>query len=390
MIILFIVILGMMLRMSSTDSFYSAFPQMVDFYKTTENYIQSSLSINLIGTLCSVGVIGIMSDYYGRRPIMLGGIFVFMLGSLMCWFFPNIYFYLLGRFLQGVGVSSVGVIGYAAISDVFEDKQRVRVMGVLSIIIPLSSMSSVFLGGYLTQNYSWFMLFKIIGTFSIVYFVLIYTCFLETNKYIKQNINFSNIIKDYIIVFTNKNILFYLSCFPFLLSSWWALITIASFYFVGVLGLSPIYFSKLTILYLGSMSIGGLIGIILSIWLSVDAIMKTGILLSLISSVFLILVNTYYIDDILLLSLFLCCYSIAIGLISAPSYAKAFTFFPKHKGVVSSLRGLCFVIYSLIGTFVGTVLPSNSLSRVFVYFLFVSVISIVGFFLLHRKNQVVS
>jgi len=74
------------------------------------------LSLNFVGFFLSSLVVGPWSDSYGRRPILLGGAFLFVLGSLACVLATNLPWLLLGRFIQGLGVSAPSILACASTS----------------------------------------------------------------------------------------------------------------------------------------------------------------------------------------------------------------------------------------------------------------------------------
>lgn len=78
-----------------------------------------TMSSYLIGCVVSQLFYGPISGRFGRRPIMLSGALISVVGSLVCLFSFNIWQLISGRFIQAIGSCAGGVIASAAIRDAF-------------------------------------------------------------------------------------------------------------------------------------------------------------------------------------------------------------------------------------------------------------------------------
>tara|TARA_B100001094_G_scaffold328532_1_gene389144 strand:- start:1668 stop:3035 length:1368 start_codon:yes stop_codon:yes gene_type:complete len=92
---------------------------------------------------------GILSDKYGRKPVIIAGLLVFALGSIIAAMADSIYGVVAGRILQGMGAVSSAILAMAA--DLSRDEQRVKVMATIGACIGFSFALSLFLGSYLVQ-----------------------------------------------------------------------------------------------------------------------------------------------------------------------------------------------------------------------------------------------
>ena len=109
---------------------------------------------------------GILSDKYGRKPVIIAGLFVFALGSIMAAVADSIYGVVAGRVLQGMGAVSSAILAMAA--DLSRDEQRVKVMATIGACIGFSFALSLFLGSYLVQMIGLSGLFLMTAALAVV------------------------------------------------------------------------------------------------------------------------------------------------------------------------------------------------------------------------------
>jgi predicted MFS family arabinose efflux permease len=94
---------------------------------------------------------GMLSDKYGRKPLIIAGMFVFMVGSIICAMASSIEMMIIGRAIQGMG--AVAAVLMASVGDLVTEQFRLRAMSVVGITIGLSFTLSLMAGPLLA---SWF------------------------------------------------------------------------------------------------------------------------------------------------------------------------------------------------------------------------------------------
>lgn len=108
-----------------------------------------------------VPVIGKLGDIYGRKPLFMLGIAVFMLASVFSGASQTIEQLILFRGLQGVGAGLIMANSFTIIGDLFPPSERGKYMGLFSAVFGLASVTGPFIGGYLTDNLSWRWVFYV-------------------------------------------------------------------------------------------------------------------------------------------------------------------------------------------------------------------------------------
>jgi MFS transporter, DHA1 family, multidrug resistance protein len=154
LIFLSLVLLGIFCWIE-VDLYAPAFPQLRQFFGTTEEMIQWTLSINFIGFFISSLFVGPLADSYGRRPVLLTGCLLFITGSLVCFLAPNLPILLAGRLLQGLGVSAPTTLALTVIGDLFEGDQQVKLFSILNSLVTLTMAAAPLMGAFLSERYGW-------------------------------------------------------------------------------------------------------------------------------------------------------------------------------------------------------------------------------------------
>ncbi|MDY0343940.1 MAG: MFS transporter, partial [Lentimicrobium sp.] len=138
-------------------------------------------SIYLLIQTITIPVYGKLADLYGRRPILIFGIVVFLAGSVACGGAWNMHSLIFARGLQAIGAGAImGTVNTIA-GDIYTIQERARVQGWLSSIWGISAILGPALGGALAQYASWRWIFFINIPVGIGSIILI-TLFLHENK----------------------------------------------------------------------------------------------------------------------------------------------------------------------------------------------------------------
>ncbi|MBC8077143.1 MAG: MFS transporter, partial [Chloroflexales bacterium] len=112
-------------------------------------------SIYMLTSTTTVPVFGKLSDVYGRRPVYLVAVVLFLLGSLLCGQARTIDQLILFRAVQGLGAGGLLPLAFIIIGDLFTLAQRARLQGLFSGVWGVSSIVGPLLGGFLVDQVSW-------------------------------------------------------------------------------------------------------------------------------------------------------------------------------------------------------------------------------------------
>jgi EmrB/QacA subfamily drug resistance transporter len=116
-------------------------------------------SIYLLAQAISVPIYGKLADLRGRKPIMLLGVGLFVLGSILCGFAWNMPALIAFRLIQGLGAGAIQPIGMTIVGDIYSVAERAKVQGYIASVWGISSFVGPTLGGVFSDYVSWRWIF---------------------------------------------------------------------------------------------------------------------------------------------------------------------------------------------------------------------------------------
>jgi EmrB/QacA subfamily drug resistance transporter len=119
------------------------------------------VTIYLLTSTISVPFYGKLSDYFGRKPLLLIGITIFLVGSALSGLSQTMEQLILFRGIQGLGAGALFPISLAVIGDLFTPAERGKYQGLFGAVFGFSALVGPALGGFITDNASWHWIFYI-------------------------------------------------------------------------------------------------------------------------------------------------------------------------------------------------------------------------------------
>ena len=119
------------------------------------------VTIFLLTSTVSVPIYGKLSDLYGRKPLLIFGIVLFLLGSALSGLSQEMWQLILFRGIQGIGAGAIFPIALAVIGDLFTPAERGKYQGLFGAVFGIAFLVGPFVGGYLTDHLSWNWIFYV-------------------------------------------------------------------------------------------------------------------------------------------------------------------------------------------------------------------------------------
>jgi Bcr/CflA subfamily drug resistance transporter len=122
-------------------------PQLAAILHTSGNWMQASLSIYFAGFAAGVVLWGMLADYWGRRPALLCGVAVFVLGSAGCLLSNTVPLFLMSRFIQAAGAASGLIVTQTILLDCYTNERRARIFASMFAVLAFSPAAGPLAGG---------------------------------------------------------------------------------------------------------------------------------------------------------------------------------------------------------------------------------------------------
>ncbi|MGZ9585580.1 MDR family MFS transporter [Paenibacillus marinisediminis] len=167
----------------------TALPRISAILNGTDHYTWVITIYMLTSTIATV-LVGKLSDIYGRKPFILTGIVLFIIGAFLTGFSKDIFQLITYRGIQGVGAGIIMSSAFMAVGDLFAPRERGKWTGVMMSVFGVSSVIGPALGGLIVDNMPWQWVFWIFLPLGIVAFVMILTMFPKTERRASESIDY--------------------------------------------------------------------------------------------------------------------------------------------------------------------------------------------------------
>ncbi|MCA9508113.1 MAG: multidrug effflux MFS transporter [Myxococcales bacterium] len=126
-------------------------PDLAHYFGIGNALVNLTLSIYFVGFALGVLLWGRLADKFGRRPAMLWGIAIYIIGCIFCYFSSTISVLVFARFIQALGASAGSVVTQTIMRDIYSGQRRSQVFSIISGAIAFSPALGPFIGGYIAE-----------------------------------------------------------------------------------------------------------------------------------------------------------------------------------------------------------------------------------------------
>ena len=130
-------------------------PEIERAFRSGSGISQLTLSLGLVAMAVSTIAYGPAADRFGRKPVLLFGLAMFVLGSLLCFWSPTIEVLIVGRIVQAAGGAAGMVVSRAIVRDVYSREESARIIGYMMSMIILAPIFAPLIGAFLTEFFGW-------------------------------------------------------------------------------------------------------------------------------------------------------------------------------------------------------------------------------------------
>lgn len=379
-----------LLGVSATDIYISALPQMMHDFNTTRAIVNSTILTFNLGLAISVLFVGVLSNRFGRKLIIISGIAIFALSAFLISCSSNIWLVLVLRFMQGYGAGGIIIVQRLILKDIMTEKEQIEAGGFLVFGSIISPALAPVIGAYLTKLWNWDACFMFSAIFALLLVILTAYLIPETNiTPIKKLPRMTVHLREYLGILFNSACLNLIIILCLTFAAYFAFLGISSYLYIINLGLTPITYSYVFLLLAGSYLVGNGYMIYLNKqhYINSYQLIKRGVGISIVGLIILgtsVLTQNNWII-LLCLTIGVMITRIAAALIINPIQIKIMNYFPDKGGYALGLA-IClqFGTSGLAASMVG-MLPQQQLLTGFVSLTALCILISLGSFITYSK-----
>jgi len=152
----------------STLMLIPALPAIRDEFSATTAATQAIISVFLFTFAAGIPLSGPLSDRYGRRPLVLGGLALFLLGSILAALAPTLEWLVIARGIQAAGCAANTTVARAVLGDIFKDWRLAQALANLTLVMMIGTSTSPYLGGLITEQAGWQAPFWLLSILAVI------------------------------------------------------------------------------------------------------------------------------------------------------------------------------------------------------------------------------
>ncbi len=224
----------------ATDLYLPSLPSIGRAFEVSVGEAQLTLSVFLIGFALSQLIYGPLSDRFGRRPVMLFGLVVFLAASIFCSFAWSLEVLLVGRLLQSLGICAGPVLGRAVVRDAWGPDRSARILSYTGSAMALAPAIGPIIGGFLEAAFGWRSSFHALSLFALALLAFVYLRLPETNRSPDPNaLRPLRIAGNFLVLLHHRSYLGFMLIAALSYAGLFVFIAGSSFLLIDDLGLSP-------------------------------------------------------------------------------------------------------------------------------------------------------
>jgi DHA1 family bicyclomycin/chloramphenicol resistance-like MFS transporter len=221
------------------NSVVPSMPAIEHAFATSYGRVQLILSLFLAAIAVSQIFIGPLSDRFGRRPVLLAGLGVFVLATLACPFAPTIEALIGMRIVQGA-TGCVGIVlSRAIVRDLFDRRQAASMLGYVTMGLAVAPMVAPAIGGILQELFDWTAIFWFMAALGAACLAVTWRFISETNRRRTSELSFRTMFADFARLLRDSDFLLFTASSSLSTGVFFAFLGGAPYVAERILGLAP-------------------------------------------------------------------------------------------------------------------------------------------------------
>ena len=344
----------------SISIYLPSMPALAEIFATEPSVVQLTVTVYMLGAAVSQLIVGPLSDRFGRKPVLLVGLAIYIAASAAAMLAPTIEALIGARLVQSIGAMAGPVIGRAIIRDRFDRSRAAQVMAWVGLALAISPALAPVIGAAVHEAVGWRANFGLLVAFGIFIAYMAWGHLEETNKTPQTGAGVRALAANYVVLLTSPAFLAYALVTGFVFGAMFAFLAEGPFLFINLMGFSPTGYAWFSAVTVGGFAAGTYVTSKLTLKIGIDTMIRLGLVPVVAAGALLVglayaaPMSAWAIIGPLTLMMF------GMGLVMPNGFAGAISVHPEIAGTGSALIGFLQMGLAAVATFVAPMVADGT------------------------------
>ena len=364
-----------------------AIPIVRETFEVSTGTAQLTLSLSMLSIAIATLIYGPLSDRYGRRPVMLAGISITVIGSILCMAADSIAWLIFGRIVQAAGGAVGLVLARAIVRDTYPADRAASVIATLVMVMVVMPMLSPLVGGELMIRFDWHSIFYLVAAISLTMLFAMQRALPETLKKQTPFTGVGSMLKGFVTLLRSRIFSAYAMNVAFVSVMFFSFIAAAPEVMVSVLNRPPNEYGYYFILVPSAFMAGNYVARWLSTRFGVKRMITSGSWLSITGISIALILHLSGLLHPLALFMPIALTTFGNGISLPNAQAAAINEFPDMAGSASGLTGFLQMGFSAVAAQLVALMFNGTVYPMLLLMLTAATLSLVSFYIAQRHTD---
>jgi DHA1 family bicyclomycin/chloramphenicol resistance-like MFS transporter len=346
------------------DTYLPSFPAITQAFDASPLLVQQTLSMFLFCFAFMMLFYGTLSDSFGRRPVIIVSLVLYIAASVVAAMAPSIGVLLACRIVQGLAAGAGSVVGRAIVQDRFSGAAAQKILSHIMMVFGLAPAIAPVLGGWLQVSFGWRSIFWFLSAFGVLMLVAVYRALPESLAVKDRHpFHLGVIAKNYWMVLSHHHFLLLSVAVGMCFSGVALYIGSAAYFVMNILHLPETAFAWMFVPLISGMVIGSALSGKFALKFSRKAQVWLGFAVMIGAGIINVAYNLFFVAAVPWAVMPLFIYSFGLALAMTPLSLIALEYFPNNSGLAASMQSFIqMLLFALVSGLVAPLLFDSALN----------------------------